>query len=291
MKKFLLFLCLILLTVHFGYASTIETKKYNRIISLSMAGDEILYDMVDRNRILAFRGKSSENEMTSILGEKIKSYPKVEDNIEKIISMDPDLVIAADWLKKEMKSQLEDAGVFVYIYKTPFTYEQEQNLIQELANLLEEKEKGKRMIQNMDKRLKILQEKIKKSGKKPPRILELSHYEGTNGKGSMFDDMIKKIYGINVAAEAGIGRFAKISKEAVIEMNPDVILIPIWNSSSQGENQKFYKFLKQDRSYQEIQAIKNNKIYGIPGKYIYIYSHHIIDAMEEMARLTYQLDS
>lgn len=184
MKKFLFFLILFFYFNITSYSKIPSQKKYNRIISLSMAGDEILYDMIDRDRVIAFRGKASNNEMTSILYNKINKFEKVEDNVEKMIELEPDIVIAADWLKKEIKSQLEDAGINVYIYKTPFTYEEIQILIRQLAKLLEEEERGEEIIENMDVRLKALQEKIKKKKKSPPRVLEYSHYEGTNGKGS-----------------------------------------------------------------------------------------------------------
>lgn len=81
--------------------------------------------------------------------------------------------------------------------------------------------------------------------------MEYSHTEGTNGKGSIFDDMIQKIYGINLAAEIGIGRFAKLSKEKVIEIDPDIILVPTWeNFSDIKENDnKILDFIKKDNSY------------------------------------------
>ena len=39
--------------------------------------------------------------------------------------------------------------------------------------------------------------------------------------------MVKLINGINVVAEAGIDGFKDISKEKVIELNPDIIIVPI----------------------------------------------------------------
>lgn len=39
--------------------------------------------------------------------------------------------------------------------------------------------------------------------------------------------MVKLINGTNVVAEAGIDRFKDISKEKVIELNPDIIIVPI----------------------------------------------------------------
>ena len=271
-------------------AKEIENKKYNRIVSMSMAGDENLFDLIDRERIIAFSGHSSVNEMASVLNKKLDRYEKIDNNIEKIIDMEPDLVIAANWLKKEIADQLEDADINVYTYKTSTTFEEQKELIMELAILLDAEEKGKEIVKNMDDRLAVVQEKIKRSGKSAPRILEYSHTEGTNGKGSIFDDMIQKIYGINLAAEIGIGRFAKLSKEKVIEIDPDIILVPTWeNFSDIKENDnKILDFIKKDNSYKDLKAVKNNQIYVIPGKYVYIYSQYVIEGIEDLAQTVYQ---
>lgn len=159
----------------------------------------------------------------------------------------------------------------------------------ELAELVEEKEKGNEIVRNMDERLAAVQKKIKESRKISPRVLEYSHYEGTNGKGSIFDDMLQKIYVINTAREAGIGRFAKISKEKVIEINPDVIIVPIWDSTAAKDSSRFLEFLSKDKSYKDLKAVKNGRIYPIPGKYVYIYSQYVIDGIEELANSIYQL--
>lgn len=271
-------------------AKEIENKKYNRIVSMSMAGDEILFDLINRERIIAFSGHSSVNEMASILNKKLDRYEKIDNNIEKIIDMEPDLVIAANWLKKEIADQLEDADINVYTYKTSTTFEEQKELIMELAILLDAEEKGKEIVKNMDNRLAVVQDKIKRSGKSAPRILEYSHTEGTNGKGSIFDDMIQKIYGINLATEIGIGRFAKLSKEKVIEIDPDIILVPTWeNFSDIKENDnKILDFIKKDNSYKDLKAVKNNRIYAIPGKYVYIYSQYVIEGIEDLAQTVYQ---
>lgn len=289
MKRVIFFLFTIMVLINPLYGKEMKKYKYNKIISMSTAGDEILFDMVDKNRILAFSGRADGNVMTSILNQKLATYKKVNDNVEKVIELEPDLVIVPSWLKKDIVSQLEEAGINIYIYKNPFTYEEVKHLIRELALLLEEKEKGEQIIKNMDKRLLELQKRIKKMGKPSPRILEYSHYEGTNGEGSIFDDMVKKIYGINVAKEMGMGRYSKISKEAVINENPDIILVPIWDSTPTKDSSKFLKFIKTDKSFKDMKAVKENKVYSFPGKYIYVYSHHIIDGIEELAKEVYQL--
>ena len=289
MKKIIYIFFIGIFSTTFLYGQKTSIKKYNRIISLSMAGDEMLFDLVGKDRILAFSGYSNKNEMASVLYDKLDRFTKV-DNVEKIIDMEPDLVIAANLLKKDILSQLEDAGINVYIYSTSSTYEEQKNLIMELAELVEEKEKGNEIVRNMDERLAAVQKKIKESRKISPRVLEYSHYEGTNGKGSIFDDMLQKIYVINTAREAGIGRFAKISKEKVIEINPDVIIVPIWDSTAAKDSSRFLEFLSKDKSYKDLKAVKNGRIYPIPGKYVYIYSQYVIDGIEELANSIYQLE-
>lgn len=284
MKKLIILLAIILSTFTFAIE---KNYKYKKIISMSMASDELLYALVSKDRILALSGSSDKNEMRSALWNKINDFNQVKDNVEQIMALEPDLVIVPNWIKKTVISQLEDAGINIYVYDTPSNFQEEKNLIKELSCLLEVKNIGARIIKDMDTRLLAIQQKIKKSGKPCPRVLEYSHYGSTNGKGSMFDDMLSNIYCKNVASEIGIYRFAKISKELVIDLNPEIILIPIWDSTSAKNCSKFFTFIKNDKSLAEVDAIKNNKVYAIPGKYVYMYSQYIIDGMEEIATLIY----
>ena len=284
MKKLIILLAIILSTFTFAIE---KNYKYKKIISMSMASDELLYALVSKDRILALSGNSDKNEMRSALWNKINDFNQVKDNVEQIMALEPDLVIVPNWIKKTVISQLEDAGINIYVYDTPSNFQEEKNLIKELSCLLEVKNIGARIIKDMDTRLLAIQQKIKKSGKPCPRVLEYSHYGSTNGKGSMFDDMFSNIYCKNVANEIGVYRFAKISKELVIDLNPEIILIPIWDSTSAKNCSKFFTFIKNDKSLAEVDAIKNNKVYAIPGKYVYMYSQYIIDGMEEIATLIY----
>ncbi|WP_270749964.1 ABC transporter substrate-binding protein [Fusobacterium hominis] len=286
MKKLIILLAIILSTFTFAIE---KNYKYKKIISMSMASDELLYALVSKDRILALSGNSDKNEMRSALWNKINDFNQVKDNVEQIMALEPDLVIVPNWIKKTVISQLEDAGINIYVYDTPSNFQEEKNLIKELSCLLEVKNIGARIIKDMDTRLLAIQQKIKKSGKPCPRVLEYSHYGSTNGKGSMFDDMLSNIYCKNIANEIGIYRFTKISKELVIDLNPEIILIPIWDSTSAKNCSKFFTFIKNDKSLAEVDAIKNNKVYAIPGKYVYMYSQYIIDGMEEIANSIYEL--
>ena len=287
MKKLFLFLILLFSFTAIVSAKGIQAKKYNRIVSLTLSGDEMLLGLVPENRIAGLSGKINEDKEISNIVDKAKKFPKVEGNEEVLMSLEPDLIIVADWLSKRITDIGAITGAKVYFYKTPSSYEEQKKLIRDLANLVEEKENGEKLIKNMDDRLKALQNKIAKNYKGvKPRILMYTSFSTTSGKNTTFNDMVKLINGVNVVAEAGIDGFKDISKEKVIELNPDIIIVPI--AKKYDNVNKISKLFFEDPSFKNVKAIKNKKVYFIQYKDITPTSQYMINSIEELAKVVYQ---
>ena len=287
MKKLFLFLILLFSFTAIVNAKGVQAKKYNHIVSLTLSGDEMLLGLVPENRIAGLSGKINEDKEISNIVDKAKKFPKVEGNEEVLMSLEPDLIIVADWLSKRITDIGAITGAKVYFYKTPNSYEEQKKLIRDLANLVEEKENGEKLIKNMDDRLKALQNKITKNYKgAKPRILMYTSFGTTSGKNTTFNDMVKLINGVNVVAEAGIDRFKDISKEKVIELNPDIIIVPI--AKKYDNVNKISKLFFEDPSFKNVKAIKNKKVYFIQYKDITPTSQYMINSIEELAKVVYQ---
>ena len=287
MKKLFLFLILLFSFTAIVNAKGVQAKKYNHIVSLTLSGDEMLLGLVPENRIAGLSGKINEDKEISNIVDKAKKFPKVEGNEEVLMSLEPDLIIVADWLSKRITDIGAITGAKVYFYKTPNSYEEQKKLIRDLANLVEEKENGEKLIKNMDDRLKALQNKIAKNYKgAKPRILMYTSFGTTSGKNTTFNDMVKLINGVNVVAEAGIDGFKDISKEKVIELNPDIIIVPI--AKKYDNVNKISKLFFEDPSFKNIKAIKNKKVYFIQYKDITPTSQYMINSIEELAKVVYQ---
>lgn len=287
MKKLFLFLILLFSFTAIVNAKGVQAKKYNHIVSLTLSGDEMLLGLVPENRIAGLSGKINEDKEISNIVDKAKKFPKVEGNEEVLMSLEPDLIIVADWLSKRITDIGAITGAKVYFYKTPNSYEEQKKLIRDLANLVEEKENGEKLIKNMDDRLKALQNKIAKNYKgAKPRILMYTSFGTTSGKNTTFNDMVKLINGVNVVAEAGIDRFKDISKEKVIELNPDIIIVPI--AKKYDNVNKISKLFFEDPSFRNVKAIKNKKVYFIQYKDITPTSQYMINSIEELAKVVYQ---
>lgn len=287
MKKLFLFLILLFSFTAIVNAKGVQAKKYNHIVSLTLSGDEMLLGLVPENRIAGLSGKINEDKEISNIVDKAKKFPKVEGNEEVLMSLEPDLIIVADWLSKRITDIGAITGAKVYFYKTPNSYEEQKKLIRDLANLVEEKENGEKLIKNMDDRLKALQNKITKNYKgAKPRILMYTSFGTTSGKNTTFSDMVKLINGVNVVAEAGIDGFKDISKEKVIELNPDIIIVPI--AKKYDNVNKISKLFFEDPSFKNVKAIKNKKVYFIQYKDITPTSQYMINSIEELAKVVYQ---
>ena len=287
MKKLFLFLILLFSFTAIVNAKGVQAKKYNHIVSLTLSGDEMLLGLVPENRIAGLSGKINEDKEISNIVDKAKKFPKVEGNEEVLMSLEPDLIIVADWLSKRITDIGAITGAKVYFYKTPNSYEEQKKLIRDLANLVEEKENGEKLIKNMDDRLKALQNKITKNYKgAKPRILIYTSFGTTSGKNTTFSDMVKLINGVNVVAEAGIDGFKDISKEKVIELNPDIIIVPI--AKKYDNVDKISKLFFEDPSFKNVKAIKNKKVYFMQYKDITPISQYMIDGIEELAKVVYQ---
>ena len=287
LKKLFLFLILLFSFTAIVNAKGVQAKKYNHIVSLTLSGDEMLLGLVPENRIAGLSGKINEDKEISNIVDKAKKFPKVEGNEEVLMSLEPDLIIVADWLSKRITDIGAITGAKVYFYKTPNSYEEQKKLIRDLANLVEEKENGEKLIKNMDDRLKALQNKITKNYKgAKPRILMYTSFGTTSGKNTTFNDMVKLINGVNVVAEAGIDGFKDISKEKVIELNPDIIIVPI--AKKYDNVNKISKLFFEDPSFKNVKAIKNKKVYFIQYKDITPTSQYMINSIEELAKVVYQ---
>jgi iron complex transport system substrate-binding protein len=271
-----------------GYEMTIE-KKPEAIVSMTLGTDEMLLSLTDKSKIKALSGKIAEDEGISNVADKAKDFTKAEQNIETIISLKPDIVFAANWMKKEDVQQLRDAKIPVYCYATATNIEEQKKVIMEIAHVIGEDSRGQQIVNDMDTRLNAVEDKIKSL--KPEEKLTVMDYDDsygyTYGKGSTFDDISAKAGLINIASKEGLQASERISKEKIVQMNPDVIILPSWSYDKKQDPVKLAEEFKNDKSLAHVKAIKNNRVYLLPDKHLTCVSQYIILGVEDLAKAVY----
>ena len=82
-----------------------------RILSLNLGADEILFSLIDKNRIVSLSRYADDEGISNIAAEaKGVGARTTMDMIENIIALEPDLVILDTWADVNYIKQLRDSG-------------------------------------------------------------------------------------------------------------------------------------------------------------------------------------
>lgn len=271
MKKLLIFI--------FNIFIFLNIFAYDRIASLNLSSDEMLLGLVEKDKIVGLSSPiNQDKDMSNVINEA-KNFPTIQKNLEVLLNLEPDLVIAPDWMDKKFIQSVKDSNIKIYLYKTPKNLEEQEKLILDLGKFLNANEKAQNIVKDMQKRAKIMNEKTKNL-KFTPRVMLYTAFETTSDENTSFNDLVKINNAINPVVGSGITSFDKISKEKLIELNPDIIIVPTWETYV--DNNKFFSYLLDDPSLKEINAIKNKHVFNIPYKDISPTSQYMINGVEKM---------
>ncbi len=189
-------------------------------------------------------------------------------NIEKIISLAPDLIIIYDSLETPGKYSrvFEKYGLpyvaFCTAQNVAFGLEQ----IKRLGVLLNKKEEAKRLTDKIKREITTITNKVSSATKTKPLVFySWGTGNGTYGRKAVIHELIELAGGINLSGEFDKQWF-EISSEYVINKNPDVIVISYWNEDQKAAR---IKEIKERPGFEQTKAVKNNRVYTIDGNSIH----------------------
>ena len=268
-------------------------EKPHRIVSLTYGTDEIITDLVDLKRIVAYSRWAGDNGITFITKEQaFKVGCKVHDNLESILKLQPDLVVASIATSNDVISSLENVGIPVYIARSPHNYEEMRSKVMNLAQAVGEKEQGQALVQRMDERLAKLEQKLSSLPSSERKVAVAFSFTSAMGRrGDLLDSMLTMAHVINGAAAVTPPKSEHgsviISKEMVVRINPDIFLLPTWNYNDKQDVQGYAHQGMNDPAYKNVKAVQNGQLRFVSDKYRYVSSHHIVEAIEEIAKAVY----
>ncbi len=143
---------------------------------------------------------------------------------EGILSLKPEIVIISNQAgPKKLVDSLPSYGIKTYIIDDQPSIESAKKKIMQVGEVLKEEQKAQEIIARIEKNVSKMQEEIK-SKKKPKVLFLFSRGEGTTmaaGTATKAGVMIGLAGGENIVTTK---QFSQISGEAILQMNPDVII-------------------------------------------------------------------
>lgn len=200
-----------------GDEVTVEEEP-EKIISLSPSNTEILFAVGAGERVIGRTDYCSYPEEASEV-ESIGTY--TSPNTELIISMEPDIVFASDYVDDSIRQQVEAAGAKMVVFSAA-SVEGVEELILQAGEILNLNENAREVVGSMDARLKKIQESVPSEGEGKSVFIDIGSFYSA-GPGSLLDDMLNQIGAVNVAADTG-ETWPQLSVESIVEKNPDVYI-------------------------------------------------------------------
>src|ERR1044072_7091454 len=230
-----------------------------RMVSLSPSVTEILYGVGAWPQVIAVS-------QFCTYPEDVKNKPRIngwdKTNLEQVMALKPDFVIGVDAQEPFLKDKLTGLGVRSLFVKS-------QTLADIMASM---REIGRgtgheQEATNLVAKTQVEIEAVRKAvGNRPhPRVLcVVDRVPGTirdlytAPKGSYLDELISIAAGESIAPEAEHG-YGKINKEAVLTLNPEVIIDMVQSSKGNfGEDP-----VAVWNELGEVRAVRDKRIYSI----------------------------
>ncbi len=255
-------------------------KMPEKIISLAPSNTEIVFALGLADRLVG---------VTEFCDypEAAKGKPKIGGfntiDIEKVVVIEPDLILATNIHQEEVIPALERLGLTVLILD-PKTLDEVLEAITLLGRVTGKQEAAAQLVTEMSNRIKAVTDKTANlTEAQRPRVFYVMWHEPlmTVGLDTRIHELIGLAGGINIAQEVGEG-YPTMSLEAVIQANPQVIVA----GSGMGEGAKLpFQFAGSESRLKDVDARINNRVYEINTDLIGRPGPRIVEALEQLAKM------
>jgi len=248
-----------------------------RIISLAPSNTEILFALGLAEQVVGvtdYCDYPPEAEATPSVGGF--STP----NIEEIVALSPDLVLATSMHEKRVIPQLEDKGLAVFALN-PRTVDEVLEAITLTGEITGREKEASRLTREMQWRIKAVTDRTDDlSEEQKVRTFYVLWHDPlmTAGSGTLQDDLIRKAGGINIARD--ITGYGDIGLEAVLASNPEVMIAGTGHGSAEDLT---FKFIQTETRLEGVAARKNNRVYSVDADLASRGGPRIVDALEQFA--------
>ena len=222
-----------------------------RVVSLSPIITETIYLVGAQDLLIADTSYCNVPEAAQFK-EKIGSV--LQMNVEKIVALKPDLVIASALSREKQLKILEKMAVPVIRAKNPGTFDQMCEMTLELGRVLGRAGQAGEVVSRAREAARAIRDRAA-SLDKPSVFLQIGIKPLHSANGEMFiSEYIRYAGGLNIAEQEGSGVY---SREKVLAVDPDVILVSTMGSSRKAA------VLERDKwmAYKSMTAVRQGRVH------------------------------
>jgi len=246
-----------------------------RIVSLAPANTEILFALGLGDRVV---GVTEYCNYPPEAGGKEKIGGFATPDLERIVALAPDLVLAGGIHQKEVIPGLEEVGLTVFALK-PENLAGIMESIRAVGVITGRETAASEVTAQMESRLEAITDETK-NVERTPRVLYVTWHDPlwSVGSGDMIHELIEKAGGENIFRD--ITGHTVVSLEAVLVRDPEVIIA----CSGHGEaGDKPFAWAKQEARLGVTAARRDNRVYEVDADLVGRSGPRAVDALEWFA--------
>jgi len=245
-----------------------------RIVSLAPSVTEILFAVGAGDRVV---GVTKYCDYPEEAKERAKVGDITHPDIERILSLSPDLVIAHRLNDIEVIKKLDELGIPVIALEER-SLEDVMESIELIGKITGCEENATRIVERMRERIKEINESVQRRG---VRVMVVVWHDPVwiAGGETFIDDMIKICGGVNVFED--VRGYQIVGYEKMIAKDPEIIIV--MRDDETGEIP--YEAIMKDERLSSISAVKNGRVYMIDADILSRPSPRLMDGLEELFKI------
>ena len=251
-----------------------------KIVSLAPSNTEILYAIGAGGQVIGrddFSDYPAEAKALAAVGGNMGKF-----NLEQIAKLQPDLVLAASLNTPEQVKSLEDLKINVFVLPNPTTFDGLYANLATVGSLTGKSAQAATLVTSLKQRVQAVSDQAANAGGTPKVFYELDATDPakpwTAGPGSFITTLIQMAGGSNVGSTLSTD-YAQISQEALISINPEVILL-----GDAAYNVSPAQVAKRP-GWDVIAAVQDNKIYAFDDNLVSRPGPRLVDGLETIFKL------
>lgn len=267
---------LITLCVLTGCNGQTNNVKEERIISLMPSNTEILYALGMKEEMV---GVSTVDDYPKEV-KNLEKFDAMQLNYEALLKAKPTIVFAHESMTSQEKvlKRLNNKGIKVVMVKDAQNFDEMYASIDQIGKAIHKEKEANQLEKKIKEDIKqVIGEYHNKLADKKV-LVEVSPAPEiyTDGKGTLFDDMIHQLGSVNIFHD--INGWQPVNSEAIIKRNPDVII-----ATSDLSDEAYKASVEKRGGFSNVNAVKRDAVYTIDADEISRPGPRIAKGLKELA--------
>ncbi len=280
MKRFLAINLVLIFSLVASSNSFSSENKELRIVSLAPSTTEILFALGLDEEIV---GVSSFCNYPLEAQEKEKIGTFSHPNIEKILSLNPDIIFCTGLEQAPVIGKLKQLNLKVYVSDPP-SIEELFDSIEDMAVLTNRNEEGYELIDKIKRGIEKITSRTRSIPKEDRATVFIEFWNDplmSAGNNSFIGELIMLAGGTNIAHDVS-RPYSYFSPEEVVKHDPDCIMLAYM------VNEDAAKTIRKRLGWKDIAAVKNNRVHSDVNPDILLRpGPRLVEALEELYKRLY----